>query len=260
MQKYQTFLTEHISKQTSSIESYIVDGIKVWLKKASIRHPWWIYLPLLWLSKFLNLQILTPVPNYGGRKSILCEMKRIRELHHIGISVPEILAETHDGVLIQDISYTDQGLMQLDEALGRQESLNDRIILLRKAIIEIKKIHAKESYLSEAFARNILVDSQFNISFIDFETDPGYFLDLQTCQARDWLCLIFSTAFRFNHNESEAIKNLLKTELASESKVIKQLSTVGIRFKWLNKIGIDKLGRDGKRMKSALDLLEALSH
>ncbi|WP_111894804.1 hypothetical protein [Acinetobacter sp. MB5] len=258
MHKYQEFLEHTASTQSRSIQPYVIDGLKVWLKKASKRHPWWLYLPLQWFSKLLNLQILAPVPNYGGSDAIHCEAQRIRQLEQIGISVPKVLAESKSGLLIQDIAHDDQKLMQLDHALARESNFSQRKALFETALYALKQIHAKNSYLSEAFARNILVDSQQNISFIDFETDPRSTLDLETCQARDWLCLLFSTAFRFNEQERPEIEQMVKHELKDRQDILFQLGKVGHRFAWLNRIGVEKTGNDGKRMKIFLIFLKNL--
>lgn len=258
MHKYQEFLEHTVSSQSRSIQPYVIDGLKVWLKKASKRHPWWLYLPLRWFSKLLNMQILAPVPNYGGSNAIHCEAQRIRQLGEIGVSVPKLLAESSSGLLIQDIAHQDKKLMQLDHALARESDFEQRKNLFETAIHALKQIHAKNCYLSEAFARNILIDSQHNISFIDFETDPHKTLDLETCQARDWLCLLFSTAFRFNEQERPIIEQLVKDELRDRQDILVQLSKVGHRFAWLNRVGVEKTGNDGKRMKVFLIFLSNL--
>ena len=258
MQKYQEFLEHTVSTQTRSIQSYVIDDLKVWLKKASQRHPWWLYLPLQWISKCLNLQILAPVPNYGGSDAIRCEAKRIRQLEQIGISVPKVLAESNSGLLIQDIANHDQQLKQLDHAFAQEPNFEKRKHLFNITIQALKHIHSKNCYLSEAFARNILVDSQDHISFIDFETDPHITLPLEICQARDWLCLLFSTAFRFKPEERPIIEQLVKDELKDRQDILFQLAKVGRRFAWLNRVGVEKTGNDGKRMKVFLIFLKNL--
>lgn len=259
MHKYQEFLEHTAPTQSQSIQPYVIDGLKVWLKKASKRHPWWLYLPVQWLSKLLNIQILTPVPNYGGADAIHCEAKRIRQLEKIGVAVPKVLAESNAGLLIQDIANHDQQLMQLDQALGRESDFQKRKYLFEITIHALKQIHAQNGYLSEAFARNILIDSQQNLSFIDFETDPRATLDLEICQARDWLCLLFSTAFRFNEQERPVMEQLVKQALKDRQDILYQLSKVGRRFGWLNSVGVEKTGNDGKRMKIFLIFLKNLN-
>ncbi|MEB3767577.1 RIO1 family regulatory kinase/ATPase [Acinetobacter sp. MD2] len=258
MEKYQLFLAKTASQQIDSIQSYNIDGIKVWLKKASKRHPKWLYMLATWATRLFNVQLLTPVPNYGGAASIQCEAARIESLAAIGVHVPKVLAVSDQGLLIQDIASDDHQLMQLDQTLAIAEDFNRRFTLFKKAAEEIKKIHLHNGYLSEAFGRNILVDRDLNISFIDFETDPITVLDLATCQARDWLCFLFSTAFRFQEHERPQVEQYINQLLHDQPTSLYQLSKLGRRFGWLNKVKVEKTGNDGKRMKIFLMLLQGL--
>lgn len=61
---YANFLKEHASEQENSVQSYIINHQKIWLKKASQRHSTWIYLPLQWFSKLLGLSMLAPVESW----------------------------------------------------------------------------------------------------------------------------------------------------------------------------------------------------
>lgn len=260
MQKYQEFLATTASIQMESIESYKIDGIKVWLKKSSKRHPKWMYTLAAWGARLFNVQILTPVPNYGGAASIHCEASRIQALAAIGVNVPKVLAVSDQGLLIQDNTQNNNRLMQLDHALANTADFDRRFALFQQACEEIKKIHLKHNYLSEAFARNILVDEQLNISFIDFETDPNTILDLDICQARDWLCFLFSTAFRFSEQERPQVEQYFSNLLQDQPKSLAQLSKLGRRFGWLNQVKVEKTGNDGKRMKIFLMFLQNLGH
>ena len=256
MQQYQDFLNQTAPHQTYSIESYELNGIKVWLKKSVKRHSKWLYMPVNWLAKIFRFELLIPVPNYGGALAIECEAKRLTDLAHHGITVPKVLAISKAGLLIQDMASHDKELMQLDHALGCETNFEKRKALFLKACEEIKKVHQKNQYLSEAFARNILIDSNQNISFIDFETDPATVFDLKTSQTRDWLCFLFSTAFRFENHERIEIEEIVKDYL--DDYAILQLSTLGKRFSWLNKVGVEKTGNDGKRLKIFIIFLKSL--
>ncbi|MEB3755169.1 hypothetical protein [Acinetobacter sp. MD2(2019)] len=258
MQKYQDFLAQNVSAQINSIKSYDIDGIKVWLKKASKRHPKWLYLLASWGAKLFNIQILTPVPNYGGASAIHCEASRIESLAKTGVNVPKILAVSDSGLLIQDIASNDDQLKQLDHALAYEPDFQKRFGFFKRACEEIKKIHVQDNYLSEAFGRNILIDSHSNIAFIDFETDPHTVLDLETCQARDWLCFTFSTAFRFNEEERVIVEQYFSNLLQDQPNSLDQLIKIGRRFGWLNKVKVEKTGNDGKRMKIFLKFLHNL--
>jgi len=80
MSNFSKFLRNSLKIQDKNIQSYQLNNEKVWLKKASERHSAWIYMPLNWIARILNIEALTPIPNYGGSKSIYCEVHRLTEL------------------------------------------------------------------------------------------------------------------------------------------------------------------------------------
>ena len=64
----------------------------------------------------------------------------------------------------------------------------------REGLAAIAAVHACGCYLSQAFARNLVLCPDGVIGYIDFEDDPGATLTLAECQARDWLSYLHSTA------------------------------------------------------------------
>ena len=53
-------------------------------------------------------------------------------------------------------------------------------------------VHARGQYLSQCFARNIIVSDDFR-GMIDFEDDPLEVMTLEQAQARDWLIFLQSS-------------------------------------------------------------------
>lgn len=255
---YADFLKDNALKQTESVESYEVNGQKVWLKKAAKRHSTWIYLPLQWFSKLLGLSMLAPVPNQGGEEAISCEVKRILSLKKLGVHAPDVLASQNDAFLLKDASPNGEPVIQLEHALSIQPTTLQRLDLFHKAIDALEDIHLQNSYLSEAFARNILVDTEQNFSFIDFETDPGQYLSLEDCHTRDWLCFIFSTSHRFEEHELDQAADLLANALKLHPKAFNDICRVGRKLTWLLALKPEKLGSDGKRLKKCIYLLKIL--
>ncbi|WP_269914183.1 hypothetical protein [Acinetobacter sp. HY1485] len=254
---YHAFLTQTAPQQEKSIKAYrLENGTKVWLKKSVSRHSKWLYMLVQSLAHICQLDLLLPVRNYGGKEAIQCEAKRLDTLANLGIRVPKVLATSDMGLLIEDMASHDKNLCQLDKALAQETNFEKRKELFKITVYEIQKVHNKKQYLSEAFARNILVDSHRNISFIDFETDPATVFDLKTSQTRDWLCFLFSTTFRFSELERVEIIQLIKKELTTDT--LSKLYQLGRRFAWLNKIGVENFGNDGKRLKIFLLFLENL--
>lgn len=255
---FSKFLALSTATQTDSIQSYVYQDQKVWLKKASKRHSTWIYFPLRIMSRLLGLHMLAPVPNYGGAEAIACEIARLRQLRYLGIQVPEILAFDQHSFLLKDAAIVGSEAIHLEHALLRKEQTTERLALYAQAIHAIQQVHLKGAYLSEAFARNILVDDAQNLSFIDFETDPGQVLSLTDCQTRDWLCFIFSTANCFETEEVEQAKQLLVSVLENEPKSFLDICRVGRKLKWILNLNPESFGNDGRRLGKCIYLLNAL--
>ena len=258
MSNFADFLDSSFDQQDQSIQSYELEGSKVWLKKASTRHSIWIYTPLKWLAKLLHVQALTPVPNYGGKKAIQCEYQRLTALKKLGIKTPQVLAVSHEGILIEDAGSSEHEVVQLDHALARAISSKQRIQLYTDAILAIQSIHAKGSYLSEAFVHNILVDEDHQFTFIDFETDPGELLSLNQCQVRDWLCFIFSSSYRLELTELDQASAIFYQALNNKKKVYREICNVGHKLQWILSFKPEKLGNDGKRIQKSMLFLKKL--
>ncbi|ENX11920.1 hypothetical protein F895_03423 [Acinetobacter sp. CIP 64.2] len=260
MTDFQTFLESTLPTQQSSIQSYELDSHKVWLKKASERHGLWLYTPLKWLAKIFNLGSITPVPNQGGATAIECEFSRIQQLNALGVSTPNVLAVSKKGILLEDVGA--QRHSQVDQLDQKIASLKDhpevQFELFNQAIQSIRNIHQQEGYLSEAFARNILVDEQNQFTFIDFETDPKDVLSLHDCFVRDWLLFIFSTAYHFEFEQLEQASKLLYQALVDEPQVYKDICKVGKRLNWVLHFNVSKVGNDGKRIQKCVLFLRYL--
>lgn len=78
---------------------HMLNGDKLWLKRAAKRNSRWAYAPLKLLAAWLKLDTLKPVPNIGGEESILIEANRIETLQKAGVAVPTILAKTPQALL-----------------------------------------------------------------------------------------------------------------------------------------------------------------
>ena len=263
MNDFQSFLDSSLASQQSSIQAYEVGSHKVWLKKASERHGLWLYTPLKWLAKLFNLGAIVPVPNQGGSIAIQCEYRRIQHLKSLGVATPNVLAVSKKGILLEDIGSQHQSpVQQLDQTLASlKNNPETQFLLFTQAIQAIQDIHSKEGYLSEAFARNILVDQHTQFSFIDFETDPNSVLSLHDCYVRDWLFFIFSTAYHFEFENLSKASQILYKALLADTQVYKDICKVGKRLHWILRFDVSKVGNDGKRIqKSALFLRDLKAH
>ena len=150
MDDFQKFLETTVTTQHDSIQAYELSTGKVWLKKASERHGLWLYTPLKWLAKIFNLGAIMPVPNQGGSKAIQCEFRRINQLKQLGISTPNVLAISDQGILLEDIGVQrNSHVSQLDQLLGSyKDNPEARFSLFTQAIQAISDIHQQHGYFT----------------------------------------------------------------------------------------------------------------
>ena len=181
-------LAAFAAKQKANIACYeLSDGLVVWIRKAGARNPAWRYALLGMITRPLRLGVLKPVPNLGGEKAIAVEEKRLRELKAAGISVPEVLAHQADALMLSHLDGK-----QLDTQI-EQEARGKHLTAWNAGLNAIGEVHRKGQFLSQAFARNIMISGK-DVSFLDFEDDPSEVLTLAECQSRDWLCYLHSTS------------------------------------------------------------------
>lgn len=154
---YDLFLFNTFHRQQTTMASYILGGQQVWLKRQARRNSRLAYLPLNLLAKWLNVDALRPVPNLGGKQSIKTETRRLKALSKAGIRVPVILAEHPSGLLLADAGTSGKAAVTLLEVLTE---VTDPLLVdhyLHITFQALNNVHRRNSYLSEAFARNILI-------------------------------------------------------------------------------------------------------
>ncbi|XID75342.1 RIO1 family regulatory kinase/ATPase [Alkanindiges sp. WGS2144] len=254
------FLKQKIKTQQHNIASYTFNGHTVWIKKASRRHPMWLYRLLGWVMRFLGIQALMPVPNLGGAQAISTEVTRLKELAALGIRVPKVLAHYKHGLMLEDVGNHAQPAQHIDALLANAESPSACLELFKLTVRTILEVHQRGAWLSEAFARNILMDESGRLAFIDFEDDPATYMPPVCCYARDWLCFMFSVAARLNHHQIQEVAiDYLKQQLAKEPAATQHLVfTACERLSWLRKLPVQKLGKDGQRLLATAELLNLM--
>ena len=257
---YDMFFFDTLPQQQSNIASYRLGGQKVWLKKASKRNSRWAYLPLTLLARCLNIDALKPVPNLGGEQSVALEAMRIRALCAAGIAVPTILAETPEALLLADAGGEETSTQTLLESLAQAETPDEIDRLLIMSISALNDVHTRSCYLSEAFARNILVNKE-GVVFIDFETDPGHYHKLTDCMVRDWHCFIFSLYGKLSKRplHQERLTAALMSGLQDARADVRDRFIATLpRLKRLQKFPFQRFGSDGKKIAHTLNALALL--
>ncbi len=153
------------------------------------RHPA-RYRVLNALAGLLRAPWLKAAPMHGGARAQAVEAARLRALRATGAPVPELLHVADDHLVMQWLGDEHLGLL-----LQRQHP--HAMALWQEAADALLRLHAAGQYLSQGFARNMIVDTRADpprlAGVIDFEDDPLEVMTLPEAQARDWLAFLQST-------------------------------------------------------------------
>lgn len=257
---YALFLRAQLPRQARNVESYTLDGVQVWLKKAGPRHGMWRYRVLGALARMTGLEVLRPVPNLGGNEAIATEARRLRDLKARGLRVPLVLAQQADGVLLLHLGRTDEPTPSLADEMQAAVAQGPAAVqaLWLQGLLALDHVHATGSSLSQAFARNLVRCPDGIVGYIDFEDDPAASLPLAQCQARDVLCYVHSTALYLRESGALAsARPLWAAWLAQHSPTVRGVLATSIgRMAWLRHLPQSRrLGRDLQRARAAHDLL-----
>ncbi len=153
------------------------------------RHPA-LYRLLNALAWMTGAPFLKAVPMHGGAQAQQTEVARLRALHAAGARVPQVLHVAPDHFVMQWLGGDHLGtLLQAGHPQGEA--------LWREAGDLLVRLHARGQYLSQGFARNLIVDTSHEpprlAGAIDFEDDPLQVMSLPQAQVRDWLAFLQST-------------------------------------------------------------------
>ena len=257
---YPAFLRSHAANQRPGIEPYLHEGEQLWLKKAGARNSMLRYRLMGALARLLRLPVLTPVPNLGGERSIATEARRLRTLGLLGIHVPQMLAVQPDALLLRHLGVPGQPTPSLaNELRDAVPAGADAVLALwQQGLQAIGQVHQAGSYLSQAFARNMVRCADGAVGFIDFEDDPGKVLSLALCQTRDVLCFAHSSALALQEAGTMADARPMWAAWVAQGSPGMQnaLADSARRLAALRHLpSTRRLGRDLQRARAAHDLL-----
>lgn len=185
-----------------------------------------------WPHRVLNLfawmagvPYLKAVPVHGGARSQAIEIERLRALGAAGLAVPEVHHVAGDYFVMSYLGSNDLARALREQGAGACG-------LWLAAMEHLLQVHAAGQYLSQCFARNIIVADEFK-GMIDFEDDPLEVMTLEQAQARDWLIFLQSSLYNLAL-EPERLDKSLRDVLARERPgVRKVLSHAARRLSWL---------------------------
>ena len=180
---------------------------------------------LAWLA---GVPYLKAVPVHGGAQSQAIEVERLRILRAVGIPVPEV----HH---VADDYFVMAYLGSKDLAVTLREQGSRALDLWCAAMEQLLQVHARGQYLSQCFARNIIV-SQSVAGFIDFEDDPLEVMTLHKAQGRDWLVYLQSTLWNLAAAPcvlDAALKSVLERESVPVRAVLRHAARRMAWLRWL---------------------------
>lgn len=190
----------------------------------AVRSPW----PHRVLNLFAwmaGVPYLKAVPVHGGSRSQAIEIERLQALRHAGLAVPEVHHVAGDYFVMSYLGSNDLARALREQGAGAYG-------LWMAAMEHLLLVHAKGQYLSQCFARNIIVSDDFR-GMIDFEDDPLEVMTLEQAQARDWLVFLQSSLWNLGLAPEQleaALQQVLSRELPSVRQV---LAHAARRLSWL---------------------------
>jgi tRNA A-37 threonylcarbamoyl transferase component Bud32 len=185
-----------------------------------------------WPHRLLNslawtagVSYLKAVPVHGEGESQAIEVMRLRALRHAGLPVPEVLHVASDYFVMTYLGSRDMAVTLREQGLQAWD-------LWLSAMEHLLQVHAQGHYLSQCFARNIIVSDRFH-GLIDFEDDPLEVMTLVEAQARDWLIYLQSTLFNLGP-DPEQLDAALRSVFGRESAPVRAvLHHAARRLGWL---------------------------
>lgn len=203
---------------------------------------------LRWLARRLGASALIAPPPQDPEQACRTEREMIARLDGLGVRVPEVLAAEPTELVLSDLGPT------LAIRCKNEPDPERRASLIRSGFAALRELHARGGYLSQAFARNMVITPE-GVGFIDLEEDPRTTMSLPAAQARDVLLYVQSTA-RFLADRPERYAELLQTQVATESPGVREeISRVARRLRWLAPLAA--LG--GERGRALAQALRALA-
>ncbi|EMR12239.1 30S ribosomal protein S15 [Methylophaga lonarensis MPL] len=188
----------------------------VWLKQAEQpRNLRWQQLGRV-MAKLTGNKMFVSALGLGGEQALEKEAARLRMLAEAGISVPIVLKQTRQWILLSNVGPA------VHKWLRRPDS---PAALKRTIVLKTAEAMAQLHQLGFWHGRPALRDMAYDgaqISFLDFEEDPAALMTPEQCMARD--------AFLFVHN---LYRNLAISEPQLLDEVIAQYRSQCPQNVWL---------------------------
>ncbi|QDH70518.1 BUD32 family EKC/KEOPS complex subunit [Marilutibacter alkalisoli] len=173
-----------------------------------------------WVVRRLGVLPLRPPPHHAGDAARRTEQRRLQELASSRVNVPRVLGEGNSFLVLSDMGDTLSSLLKKADVAEAER-------LLAAAVRAIAEVHRAGLYLGQPLARNITIDGQGRVGFLDFEEDPGEVMSIVQAQARDWLVFSAGTARHVPFDETR-LAVLIGEVMADEPEELRGLLNASV--------------------------------
>lgn len=211
--------------RTQRVEVFDLPEGRVLVKGQRATRSPWPHRVLNTLAWLVGVPYMKAVPVHGAARSQEIEVMRLRALHGAGLPVPDVLHVAPDYLVMSYLGARDLALTLREQGMQAWD-------LWLAGMEQLLRVHAQGQYLSQCFARNIIVSDRFH-GLIDFEDDPLEVMLLVEAQARDWLIYLQSTLFNLGPDPAR-LEATLHQVLDRESEPVRAvLRHASGRLGWL---------------------------
>jgi Lipopolysaccharide kinase (Kdo/WaaP) family len=211
----------------------------------------WRYRLLALVGRLVRVAAVKPVPVPGGANSQALELGRLKAMAENAILVPEVMHVAPDYFVMRYLGNSDLAVQLREKGFGAFE-------LWKQAALLIIQVHDAGQYVSQCFARNIVVGQQesehYIAGLIDFEDDPAVVMSPLEAQVRDWLTFLQSSIYSLAappHILQSALTQLLDRE---REEIRQALFAECIRLAWLRHLPASRKpwGKDVANTQAAM--------
>lgn len=222
---------------------------KVVVKGLRPPRPAWRFALMHALARWMRNPLLKPVSAPGGVAAQATEVRRLRALAAAGVPVPAVLHVASDHMVL---AHIDGEPLSTVIATTPQRAYG----ALQLALSNLLDVHRRGQYLSQAFARNILMTANGPV-YLDFEDDPLEAMTLADAQARDWLALWLSVVWSTAMARDELMVLWGEVFDALTPEVQDRIAYVADHLAWLRHLPTNRQrwGRDIVNVQALADFL-----
>lgn len=152
-------------------------------------------------AALLGVPMLRATVSNAGDLGLDDEVRRLERVAGRGVLVPKVVAQKPGWILLDDIGVS---------LFSELEKSDCPDCLLKQAALAFADLHNAGGWHGTGQLRDLVVERDGKIGFIDFEESVGEAMDAKTAQARDILRFLIS-AVRFDAGDGKMLEMILQT-------------------------------------------------